>query len=70
MIYSKYQQIFAINSSVEIMLFRVRKDSISIFFLLSVLFFLNLKYIDVRNLMKRDAIYVISIYVRYVEMEQ
>lgn len=52
------------------MLFRVRKDSISIFFLLSVLFFLNLKYIDVRNLMKRDAIYVISIYVRYVEMEQ
>lgn len=70
MIYSKYQQIFAINSSVEIMLFMVRKDSISIFFLLSVLFFLNLKYIDVRNLMKRDAIYVISIYVRYVEMEQ
>lgn len=70
MIYSKYQQIFAINSSVEITLFRVRKDSISIFFLLSVLFFLNLKYVDVRNLMKRDAIYVISIYVRYVEMEQ
>lgn len=42
MIYTKLfdQQIFAIiNSSVEIMLFRVSNDSILIFFLLFVLFF-------------------------------